>query len=81
MLLLIQEVSKLKRASIHAAPRLQKEKGRDARSKRRDERPQQRLTDRLDRDRIVIGLRLYPIFLVHLGPPAIITADSHLLMV
>jgi hypothetical protein len=136
MLLLIRQVAKLKRASIQAAPRLQKKKLRFARSKRADEKPQQGLsrishtlathlanhsaasglvlphhitldmpwsssppgdqsiaqsepteceisglTDRLDRDFIVVGLRPYPILLVHLGTPAVITADSHLLMV
>jgi len=81
MLLLIERVAKPKRASIQTAPRLQKKKLRLARSKRADEKPQQGLTDRLDRDFIVVGLRLYPIFLVHLGTPAVITADSHLLMV
>jgi hypothetical protein len=81
MLLLIRQVSKLKRASIHDVPRLQKKRPRFARSKRRDERPQQGLTDRLDRDCIMVRLRLYPILFVHVGTPAIIATDSHLLMV
>jgi hypothetical protein len=48
-----------------------------AQSKRRDEI----LTDRLDRDSIVVGLRLYPILFMHFGTPAVIAADPHLLMV
>jgi hypothetical protein len=78
MLLLVQEVSKLKKQAFTLRLVYREKRGA---MHARSERPQQRLTDRLDRDRIVIRLRLYPIFLVHLGPPAVITADSHLLMV
>ena len=81
MLLLIQTGCQAQKSKHSRCASIKKERAAICPAKRRDESAPASLTDRLDRDCIVIGLRLYPILFVHLGTPAVITADSHLLMV